>query len=92
MSARDEIIICMAAFFSGIAIETLYAAGVIVISERRAGQAAWLSAAWGVAFLVGVNESFRSNWAAAVWCIGLGIGAALGVWFKRRKKRRKRKR
>lgn len=73
------------AFLSGIAIETLYALGVIVISERQAFPAAVFSALWGVAFLVGVNESFKNLWAAGFWCVGLGIGAALGVRLKARK-------
>lgn len=73
------------AFASGTVIETLYALGVIFINERRALVSAWLSFFWGVAFLVGVNESFKSYWAAAAWCIGLGAGTLLGVWLKRKK-------
>lgn len=35
----------------------------------------------GVAFLVGVHESFSSLVAAALWCVGLGIGTVVGVWL-----------
>lgn len=71
------------AFISGVVIEALYALGVIFISERRGLLAGLLSAVWGVAFLVGVNESFKTWVAAALWCLGLGVGAVVGVRLKR---------
>ena len=72
------------AFISGIVIEALYALGVLFISERRGIIAGLLSVVWGAAFLVGVNESFKNWFAAACWCVGLGIGTVLGVWLKKR--------
>lgn len=72
------------AFLSGIVIEALYALGVLFIGARRSIHAAISSVVWGGAFLVGVNESFRSPWAAALWCVGLGVGTVLGVWLESR--------
>lgn len=74
----------MLAFASGLVIETLYALGVLFISERRAAIAGALSIAWGAAFLVGVNESFKTSIAAALWCLGLGLGTILGVRLKKK--------
>jgi hypothetical protein len=70
------------AFVSGVVIESLYALGVLFIGERRAAIAGLLSVVWGAAFLVGVNESFRTHWAAGAWCIGLGVGTVVGVRIK----------
>lgn len=72
------------AFISGVVIEALYALGVIFIGERRGMIAGLLSIVWGVAFLVGVNESFKTWIAAVLWCVGLGIGTLLGVQLKKR--------
>lgn len=72
------------AFASGVVIEALYALGVLFINERRGVVAGLLSIAWGVSFLVGVNESFKSHGAAAAWCLGLGVGTLVGVLLKRR--------
>ena len=72
------------AFVSGVIIEALYALGVLFISERRGIVAGILSVIWGVAFLVGVNESFKTLFAAGAWCIGLGVGTVSGVWLKSR--------
>jgi hypothetical protein len=77
---------CLLAFVSGAVIEMLYALGVIFISERRGIVAGLLSVVWGVAFLVGVNESFKTWIAATLWCIGLGVGTVVGVWLKRNRK------
>jgi hypothetical protein len=73
----------LAAFASGVVIEALYALGVLLIGERRGLLAGILSVVWGVAFLVGVNESFRGWLAAGAWCLGLGVGTVAGVWMKR---------
>lgn len=70
------------AFISGVVIEALYALGVLFIGERRGAVAGLLSVVWGVAFLVGVNESFRTHWAAVAWCVGLGVGTVAGVRIK----------
>ena len=70
------------AFISGVVIESLYALGVLFIGERRAAVAGLLSVIWGAAFLVGVNESFRTLWAAGAWCIGLGVGTVVGILSK----------
>lgn len=70
------------AFVSGVVIEALYALGVLLIGERRGLTAGWISVAWGGAFLLGVNESFKSWIAAVLWCIGLGVGTVIGVWLK----------
>ncbi len=70
------------AFISGVIIEALYALGVIFIGERKGVVAGLLSVVWGVAFLLGVNESFQSKLAAACWCLGLGVGTVVGVWLK----------
>jgi len=67
------------AFLSGLVIEALYALGVICIGARRAYLAGALSVVWGAAFLIGVNESFKTWAAAAAWCIGLGAGTIVGV-------------
>jgi hypothetical protein len=75
------------AFVSGVVIESLYALGVLFIGERRAGVAGLLSIVWGAVFLVGVNESFRTPWAAVAWCFGLGAGTVVGVWIKPRSER-----
>lgn len=72
------------AFASGVVIEALYALGVIFISERRGVVAGLLSIVWGAAFLIGVNESFKTWIAAATWCLGLGVGTVLGVWLKKK--------
>lgn len=74
-----------AAFVSGVVIEALFALGVIYVNERRAVLAGVISSVWGVGLIVGVNESFKTPSAAAAWCVGLGIGAMLGVWMKRKK-------
>lgn len=74
------------AFMSGVVIEALYALGVLFIGERRGVVAGLLSVVWGVAFLVGVNESFHTRWASVAWCVGLGVGTVLGVHVKRRTK------
>lgn len=79
---RWLILHALAAFVSGVFIESLYALGVIFISERRAYVAGLLSVAWGVGVLVGVSESFKSRWAAGAWCVGLGVGTVIGVWLK----------
>lgn len=73
------------AFLSGVVIESLYALGVIFISERRGLVAGVLSVVWGAAFLVGVNESFKSWTAAVAWCVGLGVGTIVGVNLKTEK-------
>lgn len=70
------------AFVSGVIIEALYALGVLLIGERRGPLAGLVSVAWGGAFLLGVNESFKSRIAAAVWCLGLGVGTVVGVRLK----------
>ncbi len=70
------------AFVSGIVIEALYALGVLYIGERKGVFAGLLSAIWGVAFLIGVNESFKTWVAGALWCIGLGVGTIIGVKVK----------
>ena len=70
------------AFISGVVIESLYALGVLFIGERRATVAGLLSVVWGAAFLIGVNESFQTHWAAGAWCIGLGVGTVAGVRIK----------
>lgn len=76
------------AFLSGVAIETFYAFGVITISGRRKHLAALTSFLWGIAFLVGLNESFRSVYAAGAWCAGLYVGTMLGIdlekWWSKR--------
>lgn len=69
------------AFLSGVLVETLYALGVLFIGAHRAFLSAGLSVAWGAAFLVGVHESFKTKLAAALYCIGLGVGTLLGVWL-----------
>lgn len=74
------------AFGSGVAIEALYALGVLFISERRGAVAGLLSTAWGLAFLVGINESFETKVAGVAWCIGLGVGTVVGVRLKRGRK------
>lgn len=79
-----NIIHILIAFISGIIIETLYALGVLFINERRGMLAGILSIIWGIAFLVGVNESFKTWIAAALWCFGLGVGTVLGVWMKQK--------
>jgi hypothetical protein len=70
------------AFISGVIIEALYALGVLYIGERKAVFAGFLSVVWGAAFLVGVNESFKTWVAAVVWCLGLGVGTVVGVKLK----------
>lgn len=70
------------ALVSGIVIEALYALGVLFIAEKRKLVASFLSIVWGVAFLVGVNESFKTRFAAGAWCLGLGFGTFLGMWLK----------
>lgn len=70
------------ALVSGIVIEALYALNVLFITERRSLAAGLLAVIWGVAFLVGVNESFKTLAAAAAWCLGLGLGTILGIWLK----------
>ena len=72
------------AFVSGVVIEALYAVGVLFIGERRQWMAGFISIAWGVSFLVGVNESFMNRAAAAAWCVGLGVGTVLGIVLKRK--------
>lgn len=67
------------AFVSGIVVEALYALGVMLIGRNRVFLASYSSVLWGAAFLVGVNESFRTKLAAAAWCLGLGIGTAVGI-------------
>lgn len=74
------------AFVSGVVIEMLYAVGVIVISDLMIGPAALFSGLWGAAFLIGVNECFKNTVAAALWCVGLSVGAAFGVYLKKRSK------
>jgi uncharacterized protein YebE (UPF0316 family) len=73
---------CILAFISGIIIEALYALGVLFINERRGYLAGLLSIIWGISFLIGVNESFKTWIAALLWCIGLGVGTVLGVSLK----------
>ncbi|HUE29890.1 MAG TPA: hypothetical protein VMR79_03395, partial [Verrucomicrobiae bacterium] len=70
------------AFLSGVVIEALYALGVLFIGERRDVVSGLISVAWGAAFLVGVNESFKGWIAAAMWCVGLGVGTVVGVRLK----------
>lgn len=72
------------AFVSGVVVEALYALSVLFIGERRGLLAGFLSAAWGLAFLIGVNESFHTWKAAAAWCVGLGVGTVVGIAVKRR--------
>lgn len=74
-------------FASGFFVEALYALGVIFIAERRAWLSALLSSLWGAAILVGVNEAFRSTWAAIAWCLGLGAGALVAVKYRARRER-----
>lgn len=74
-----------AAFVSGMVIEALFALGVIYVNERRAVLAGVISTVWGIGLIVGVNESFKTLTAAAAWCVGLGVGAMLGVWMKRKR-------
>lgn len=71
------------AFVSGVVIEALYALNVMFIGERRGFVAGLLGIVWGGAFLVGVNESFKTWEAAVLWCLGLGVGTVLGVWLKK---------
>jgi hypothetical protein len=71
------------AFVSGVVIEALYALGVLFIGERRGPVAGLIGTAWGVAFHVGVNESFKSWVAAALWCLGLGVGTVIGIRIKK---------
>jgi len=78
------------AFLSGVVIEALYALGVIYIGERRGYLSGVLSVVWGAAFLVGVNESFKTWIAAGAWCLGLGVGTVIGVWIGLASERRKR--
>lgn len=70
------------AFVSGVAVEALYALGVLFIGERRGWVSGGMSVVWGAAFLVGVNDSFKTPVAAAVWCLGLGAGTVLAVKIK----------
>ena len=72
------------ALLSGIVVEALYALGVLFISERRPAVAGILSSVWGAAFIVGLNESFKTWVAALLWCVGLGVGTVLGMWIKGR--------
>lgn len=69
-----------AAFASGIVTEALYAVGVLMLVDRRALLAAGISVVWGASFLFGVHESFKSRFAAAAYCGGLGVGTFLGSW------------
>lgn len=73
------------AFLSGVVIEMLYTLGVIFISERRAFTSGALSIIWGMSLLIGVNEAFKNNLVAMFWCIGLGVGAFIGVKLKPKK-------
>jgi uncharacterized membrane protein YraQ (UPF0718 family) len=70
------------AFVSGVIVEALYALGVLFIGERRGWVSGAMSVVWGAAFLVGVNDSFKTPVAAAVWCLGLGVGTVLAVKLK----------
>lgn len=72
------------AFVSGVIVEALYALGVLFIGERKGWVSGAMSVVWGAAFLVGVNDSFKSPVAAAVWCLGLGIGTVFAVKLKQR--------
>lgn len=72
------------AFVSGIVIEALYALGVLFIGARRGAIAGGISIMWGAAFLLGVNESFKSWIAAGAWCFGLGVGTVVGVMIGNR--------
>lgn len=82
----SEALHCLYAFVSGIALETLYALNVIFIGKRLKAGAGGLAVLWGVFFLVGVNESFKTRGAAGLWCIGLGIGTVLGMWLAPKEK------
>lgn len=72
------------AFVSGVVVEALYALSVLLIGERRSVLAGVMSAAWGLAFIVGINESFHAWIAAGAWCVGLGVGTIVGIAVKRR--------
>lgn len=67
------------AFVSGLAVEALYALGVLLIGRGRTILASSASVLWGAVFLVGINESFRTKLAAVAWCLGLGVGTAVGI-------------
>lgn len=71
------------ALISGVVIEATYALNVLFIGERKGVRAGLLAVLWGVAFLVGVNESFKTLIAASAWCVGLGVGTVIGVRLKK---------
>lgn len=75
----SELSHCLFALLSGIALETIYALNVIFIGKRRNIGGGVSAVLWGFFFLIGVNESFKTNVAAGLWCVGLGIGTVFGM-------------
>lgn len=74
----------LVAFASGVAMEALYALGVIVLASGRVAASGAVSVAWGGAVLLGVNEAFRTWVAAVAWCLGLGVGTVVGATIGKR--------
>lgn len=72
------------AFASGFVMEGLYAAGVLVLADRRKVLAALLSVVWGAAVCLGVDGIRSAHLAAIAWCFGLGFGTLAGATIAER--------
>lgn len=73
-------------FLSGVAVESLYALGILTISKGRRQLACASSFLWGLAFVYGLDGSvMRHDWTAVLcWCFGLYVGTWVGMWAEAR--------